>query len=252
MPYSVLLVDDEKYALKNLEHIINWTELDYEICAAVSGGRDALSYIKKSQPDLIVSDIHMYDMDGLEMLEEIRKTGGKTAVIFVSAYDKFEYAQKAITLGALEYLLKPVSADKLKETLERIKPILKNNITKFEKENNYVIDRIIKKIKSDCGGKHVLSEYAAQYKLTPNYLGNLFKKVTGMSFISYLLKVRMERAAFLMKNTDKSLEEIGAECGYDDYFHFNKMFKKIMGVPPATFRRSASAETEKREDDDNA
>ncbi len=112
---QAILADDEGIILKGLKKLIDWEKLGIEIVGEAGDGQEALRLIEEKKPQLVVSDIAMPGLSGLEMLRQIRQQGLSTKVIFVSGYQEFSYAQDAVRYGAVDYLLKPVE----KEELER-------------------------------------------------------------------------------------------------------------------------------------
>jgi two-component system response regulator YesN len=117
----VLLVDDEYYFRKLLINLIDWEALGYTIEQEAENGSQALELARQEQYDLIVADINMPGMTGLDFVEALRSSYMDTKVIFITSYDIFEFAQAAITLGASYYLLKPVDEDELSHALTEIR-----------------------------------------------------------------------------------------------------------------------------------
>ena len=110
---NVLIADDEKIVLEGLKYIIDWNSLGFTICQTASDGADALEKILNLKPDLVMMDIRMPKMDGIEMLKALRAQGCTAYVIILTAYDNFSYAQSALRLGAVDYLLKPYNEQEL-------------------------------------------------------------------------------------------------------------------------------------------
>lgn len=119
--YSVLIVDDEPWVAKGLKVLIDWESLGYTVIGDVHDGIEAMEAIEKQKPDVVISDIRMPGLNGLELIESILLHGLQTKVILISGYAEFEYAQKALQLGAFDYLLKQVDRNTLTETLLRLK-----------------------------------------------------------------------------------------------------------------------------------
>ncbi|GFZ34359.1 DNA-binding response regulator [Clostridium zeae] len=144
--YKVMLVDDEKLIVDGVECIINWEELGLEVAGKASSGTEALEMFNKKNVEVIITDITMPNMDGLKLIEEIKKVNSKTKFIMLSGYDDFQYAKKAISIGVENYILKPINEEELeaslKMTVEKIKrekesPRLKNQEIETIKENIY-------------------------------------------------------------------------------------------------------------------
>ena len=112
-----ILADDEAVILKGLRKLIDWKKLGIEIAGEAVNGKEALELIQKIKPDLAVSDISMPELNGLDMLKKINELGLATKVIFISGYQEFSYAKKAVKYGAVDYLLKPVEQSELEGAL---------------------------------------------------------------------------------------------------------------------------------------
>lgn len=117
--YRVITVDDEPMIKKTLRHLIDRTG-QFQVVGEGEDGREALALIERHDPDLVITDIRMPVMDGLELIEELRRQGRKPEVVILSGYDDFSYAQKAIRYGIVEYLLKPIRPALLLDTLDRL------------------------------------------------------------------------------------------------------------------------------------
>lgn len=110
--YKALLIDDEPWALEGIELMIDWQGLGFEICGTCGNGADGLAMIEQRRPDLVIADIRMPVMDGLEMIETWRSRGGWSPVfIILSGYSDFDYARKALKAGVCSYLLKPLDEE---------------------------------------------------------------------------------------------------------------------------------------------
>jgi len=117
--HKVLIVEDEDIMRKGLMFMPKWQEVDCIVVGEAVNGQDGLEKIRRLQPDIVIVDINMPVMDGLEMLEKSIEEYGYDAII-VSGYGEFEYAQKGISLGVTEYLLKPIDYTKLYEAIRKI------------------------------------------------------------------------------------------------------------------------------------
>ncbi|QGQ94323.1 response regulator [Paenibacillus psychroresistens] len=118
----IMIVDDEEIILQRLVHLREWGDIGCEIVGEASNGADALSAISKCKPDLIISDIRMPDMDGIELAERVRRKYPLIRVIFLTAYSDFNYAQQAVKLGVVDFITKPVNVNELMDAVELIKP----------------------------------------------------------------------------------------------------------------------------------
>ena len=478
--YSVLLIDDESWVLEDLKSLLDWGEYGFEIVAEANDAENAKKLIELKRPDVVISDIRMPGLSGIQLLETFQNADFSFKTIFVTAYGKFEYAKKALELGADGYLLKPVVTEELVATLLKIKKQLDNKsgadtISEWEKtqklyalldgvdsedeseklfkelgipnvsdsyvlavvkepfekvselfcdfpmhattlsfspksclvhiqsptpyfniityknmllalkelcekndiqmgvsriadkkrkfritytqaesalyysfvnslyvnvysgrnentqellsmisrhksmaqkceilktlpdelrqrhiygkkleellehlvkqldvdydlyaldikelaeqftsvdnffvylgqcinDNNRkrskkttsrgIVKEIIEYIQSGYDQKIMINDLAQQFFLNPSYLSNLFKQETGKSFTAYLVECRLKKAAELLETTELTLYEISAKVGYEDYFHFSKLFKKHMNISPANYRKNKTS-----------
>ncbi|ARK29821.1 response regulator transcription factor [Halalkalibacter krulwichiae] len=120
MTYKVVLVDDESLILRSLEKIIDWESLNCEVAGTANDGQKALSLIKEMKPEVVVTDICMPEMNGLDLLREIQQLQAQPKVILLSGYNDFQYAKEGLRNNAFDYLLKPIDHDELEKCLERV------------------------------------------------------------------------------------------------------------------------------------
>lgn len=119
--YRVLIVDDEVMILKGLRRIINWEKYGFTIVAVVDSGPKALAYLADHPVDLVITDVSMPKMNGLDFVHAAFARGDDFLFLILSGYDEFDYAKKSLQLGALNYLMKPIDRDELIQTLAEVK-----------------------------------------------------------------------------------------------------------------------------------
>ena len=117
---KVILIDDEIVILQGLKKLIDWSKLELEIVGEAMDGLEGLSLIEEVRPDIVISDITMPNLNGIEMLKAINEKNYDLKTLFLSGYQEFIYVQEAIRYGAVDYLLKPVTEDNLIMVLKRI------------------------------------------------------------------------------------------------------------------------------------
>lgn len=249
MKYRVLLVDNEPWAIVYLKKTLSWEKLGFEIVAETANSLDALNMIQKLKPDVVFTDIRMPQLSGLELMQQVRERSAHCEFVIVSGFAEFSYAQEAIILGAFEYCLKPISAEQGENLLLRLRDHLskqgkKNTIAPPEEEasppppgGNDTFQALLSYIQSHYREKIKLKDVAQQFYLHPGYCSVLFSKNLGVSFPEYLTSIRMKKACELLRSTHLSVNEIAQQVGVDDYFYFNKIFKKSCGVTPGEYRK---------------
>lgn len=119
--YKVLLVDDEALIREAISENIQWEELGFSFMGACENGRQAMEMIEREQPDLLLTDINMPFVDGMELTKFVYENYPDTKVIIISGFDEFEYAKNAVKYQVLEYILKPITPMEFLETLQRVK-----------------------------------------------------------------------------------------------------------------------------------
>ena len=122
--YKVVLIDDEPLIRKGIKNIINWKQLNCEVYAEASDGNEGLKLIRQSRPEIILTDIRMPRINGLEMLKQIRDIVPNSKTIIITGYREFDYAQDAIKYGAFDFLLKPTKLEQLTSVLVRAIDVL--------------------------------------------------------------------------------------------------------------------------------
>lgn len=133
MPYKVFLVEDEIVAREGIRDNVDWASLGFAFCGEAPDGEVALPQIETIQPDVLITDIKMPFMDGLQLSKIIRERMPAVKIIILSGHDEFQYAQEAVKLGVTEYLLKPIGVRELHETLQKIADQLRRD---QEEEDN--------------------------------------------------------------------------------------------------------------------
>ncbi|WP_068603802.1 response regulator [Paenibacillus swuensis] len=131
---TVMLIDDEPLIRLGLQKLIDWEKLGWQVIAQAEDGEAALEFLHEHSVDLVITDLMMPGMDGIELSKEINKTFTATNVIVLTGYDDFEYIQKSLRNQVLDYLLKPIDAELLIETLIRVKEIKQENNIPFPYE----------------------------------------------------------------------------------------------------------------------
>lgn len=131
---KILFVDDEPLTLRYLENILDWKSLDIEIMGSALNGSDALQFVDKEIPDILITDIRMPVMDGISLIETIRSHSDICRIVVLSAYNDFEYARKVFSSGISGYLVKPVDEDKLLDLIKQIIAELRTDEREWEKE----------------------------------------------------------------------------------------------------------------------
>ena len=131
--YTVLLADDEEEVIQVIQKKINWEEIGFSVIGYATNGVKALEMTEEFQPDVIMTDIKMPYMDGIELASHVKARFSQTKILFFTGFDEFEYAKEAVHLEVEEYILKPVNSVELTEIFTKLKRKLDQEIN--EKRN---------------------------------------------------------------------------------------------------------------------
>lgn len=259
---KILIVEDEEIIRKGLINTIDWLSKDCTIIGEAINGKDGLEKIEKLSPDLVITDIRMPILDGLEMIKEAMKKNYNFEKIILTSYGEFEYAKESINLGVIEYILKPVDEDILYKALDKVREKLseKELLKKVEEvveikedieffniefyfdnkkiENKYV-RKSLEKIKNYYYEKLNIKDLAEEYQVSTGYLSRKFKEEVGETFLDVLNKYRIQKSIKLLMKEEYKLYEISEKVGFTDYKHFCTVFKKYLNIAPGDFLKQS-------------
>ncbi|WP_130838126.1 response regulator transcription factor [Lachnoclostridium sp. Marseille-P6806] len=256
---TLLIVEDEAAARSILTEFVSWKEMGIEKVYSTGDGLSALDLAKEVHPDIILSDIRMPKMNGLEFAGQYRKVNFDCQFIFLSAYPEKDYFRAAMRLRAVNFVEKPIRIRQIEEAVQnalaeirreegKIKQALERSMNREEsgelpppelppsaKLLTSKTQSIIQKSYSDENLSIEL--IAARLRISSGYLSSIFKKNTGMTINHYLTQIRIESSRKLLKNSRLSLSDICKKSGYRDYNYFSRVFKENTGMTPSEYRR---------------
>lgn len=235
---KILIIDDEPKIRNGLSNLLTRRE-GWEVAGAYENAADALKYLAVNQVDVMITDIKMPEISGLELIARIRERDKKTAIIILSGYSNFQFAQRAIELGVSRYLTKPTNPRELICVLEETEKKLGGKQEK-EKDSGKIPNLFVQKaadyMKLNYSEKISIKEIADQLYLSPNYLSELFKKHTGKTISEYLTDYRLEKACQLLDHAEYRVGDVSGMVGIHDGRYFSNMFKKKYGMTPTEYR----------------
>ncbi|WP_438444540.1 response regulator [Gorillibacterium sp. sgz5001074] len=252
---TVLLVEDEEQARGYVRKVLEKLNAGFAVAGEAENGEQALELIRRLSPDLVIADIDMPVMDGVELLRKARSEGFEGRFLMLTCMSDFEYARQALEYGASGYLLKlSLDPGKLRESLSRIESELagRDRLKKLDKvwsdmprkpEEGYTdhpeINKVMAFLKEHYAEDLSLKRLAELACMEASYLSDLFKKKTGDTLTHYHQRLRVEAAALLLRESSLSISEIGEKAGFSGDSYFIKIFKRWMGVTPSDYRKSA-------------
>ena len=344
--YTVVIVDDEPWALQGLAEIIDWNNEGFSIIGQFTDPDEAFEFLCKKEPDVVFTDIRMPGLSGLDLIEMSRVKGLNCEFVLISSYEDFEAAQKGIRLHVWEYILKPYNAEDIHSVTKVLSLHLEKRNDLVSVEWNDCAEEILRKAGSlqdqlknyqtmvlyicsrpceepevlreekwipfvvkDTGGAYLrvsaeshmsrlnlpqednqkwgvsrehksgvnslpqmlqeawyalwagfsysgsekvgeiqfylcknmneefsLKSVAEKYHFSEPYFCTLFKKGIGMSVIHFVQHIRIHYGTYLIRSSEKKLQEIAEEVGFENYSYFGKLFKRYIGQTPEAYR----------------
>lgn len=252
---KVVIVEDEDFIRKGLVYTIDWLNMDCIVVADAADGKEGLEKIIEYQPDVVITDIKMPIMNGIDMLSQALESV-KFKCLILTSYTEFEYAKRAIELKVSDYLIKPVDEEVLKRIMKKIHDELENSkevelalestknlSNKFDfnyfiqsdtSDNGYV-GKAIQKIQESYSEKISIESIAQELGVSTSYLSRKFKDVTNHSFLDLLNGYRIQQAIKLLNEGTYRVSEISDMTGFSDYKHFCSVFKRYTSMAPTGF-----------------
>jgi two-component system response regulator YesN len=243
----LLIVEDEDNIRNGIETYIRLNSKCIDKIYTASNGSEALEKIYEYKPELMLIDVQIPHKDGLTVMKEAKAAGVCPKTIILSGYDQFEYAQKAIRYGALDYLLKPSRPTDILSKIENLIPEKeredKKEVTQEgkdykEKQVNRFVTMAVDYINENYMSDLTLKVVADQVGVTSAYLSTLFTQTLDCGFIDYLNQIRIDRACNFLHDNQLKTYEVAYKVGFHDEKYFTKVFKKILGLSPSQYRKT--------------
>ena len=248
--YKLLLVDDEPLIIRGIKSFVDFDKLNISEVYEAKNGEEALQLYQRYLPDLVLADINMPKMNGLEFSKKVKQINPNVKIAMITGYDYFDYAVTALKVGVDDYILKPVSRTDIEQVLakllEKVKAVheqskiqevvqeLISNTGTLNTGYKQQIQEILEEQLSN--NQFSLSFLADKMSLSPGYLSGLFKSLYGKSFQDYLKQIRLDQAKIMLLSTDMKIYEIALRVGFEDPNYFSAAFKKAYHCSPNQYR----------------
>ncbi|MGN0353570.1 MAG: response regulator [Muricoprocola sp.] len=262
--YRVLVADDEPIERMVITKKLNQLFQKRIEVVQAENGKDALELYQKEKCRIAILDINMPGMNGLETARQIRSLGSNPILIFLTAYDEFDYAKQAFAVRALDYLLKPSSDEELeavmeealrlaeeqdasqkkKEEGETIPDDMQKNVQDADeavKDNirmraiaGDILNYIDEHYKSDIS----LQDIASSLNYSDAYFCKIFRQCFSKNFTGYLTEYRIEKAKQLLSDIRINIKDVSIQVGIRDSNYFARIFKRYVGKTPREYRNS--------------
>ncbi len=242
---KVLVVDDETVVRRGIVLGVDWASMGCVVVGEAANGEEGLEAVERYKPNLIITDVRMPRMDGIEMMFELRRRGCRAHVILLTAYSDFEYVRSALQFGAVDYLLKPFRDQELMGAVARIRqkedeqtaltpqdllPLVRGDKSKYVLQAlNYIAEHY--------GDNDIsITPIARHLNVSESHLSHIFKKETSYTIVGYLTQYRMHRAMELLRDRRRKVYEVAELVGYRDVAYFGSAFKKAVGMSPSEYQ----------------
>ena len=249
---KILIADDEHIEREILTDIIcRRMEHEAEVRTA-ENGRRAVEIATLWGADIVLMDIEMPGVNGLDAVRQIMAQRPATKVLFITAYSLFQYAHEAVRLGACDYILKPVDADNVEQAIRRAAAQAETQRQleelaragagqEVEADSGDRVSLMMSKVKGYLQSNYMydvsLDSLGDILRISPSYLSSTFKKCFGVGFLDYLTELRVQAAKDLLADPLRSTAEVASLVGYESASYFTRAFKKKTGQTPTEYRQ---------------
>lgn len=242
--YKVFLVDDEELIIKQIAATIPWVDNGFEVIGIETDACKAIARVMELKPHVVFTDLRMPLLDGHTFMRTVRENGLDTEFVMLSAYGTFEDARTFFQQEGFDYLLKPIQLQEVQLVLEKLAgklakkhPMNISEDTELEQMNPQFQELLVY-VKENFTEKFTLEQLSKRFGLSTGYICNLFATKYNTTLTCYTTELRMQHASLMIQEGKLTLKNIAYECGYKDYFYFNKVFKGYYGVAPSQYLES--------------
>lgn len=248
---KLIIVEDEDIIRRGLVMTMNWQQMGAEVIGSAADGEEGFLLAKEKQPDVVLTDIRMPRLSGLELAEKLHSEGYSAKIIFLTSYADFSYAQQAVRLGAADYLLKPVDEQELAAAIRRVSSDKKGSRCTSALADTGLIDWQSRLVDEDVLNPYVrevlhiiekqyaerlsIEDMAEQQGVSASYLSRKLKEETGHTFGSLLTRFRLQQSLVLLCEGRRRVYEIAEMTGFGDYKNYAQVFKKYLHTSPTLF-----------------
>lgn len=268
---KILIIDDEESIREGLRSIIDWESMNCNIVGEAEDGDIGIELVEKLKPDIVLTDIRMPGLDGLEFIARVKELKFNCKTIILTGYRSFDYAQEAVKLGAFRFLLKPSKKEELISTVkaaiaeinsvkqkEETFNILQKRILTFyglhseslsestaeprkseTVSSAYIAGRAISYMKENYARNINLKDIADELYISTWHLSKQLRKETGKNFVDILNEIRIGEAKKLLADPKNRVYNVVEMVGYSNSSYFIRLFKKLVGATPFEYKNRA-------------
>lgn len=241
--WKVMIADDEMYMLEALEKLIDWEGMNCRLVFKARNGKQLVERMMAEVPDIVITDIKMPLVSGIEVAEYIYENKLDTKVIILSAYADFEYARDAIQYEVCGYVVKTSAIESLPEMIHKaIKKLSEKTVLGKEVEadedifSEDIFGKLQKYIDKHYMDKLTLATISGEIHANGSYLSRLYKEKTGQNLFDVINKRKLEKAKEYLAE-GKRISDIAVLVGFEDVSYFSRVFKKHEGCSPRDYEK---------------
>ena len=246
MSYKVMIVDDEAIVRESIARQIDWGRYQMELTGTAENAAEALAMLKEHPVDLMLVDIRLPMIDGLELVRQVRRLYPSIQFIMISGYADFEYAREAMRSHALDYLLKPLNPVSLLTAIRKAQDTWEQNqfAQSLSDLGMNIPSEMPEQHNEEIANPELSLKWISSQRMYLNetYLSKLFQREMGEKFSSYLMHQRMMLAMRLMlRSPQMQIQEIAEQTGFgDNPQYFSSVFHRFTNMTPSEFRKKLS------------
>lgn len=257
---ALLIAEDEKQIRRGIRAIVERSGLPVEEVLECKNGLEALAVLESRPVDVMIADIRMPGMDGLELVRRASALAHPPLVLAISGYSEFSYAVEMLRYGARDYLLKPVAPEKLVKALTDLdaeitlradaakkntdKHLLRALLSEPDRTQAHHEGKSSRRIAEAMKYLHEhfredvdMARLSSMIGMNYAQFSYLFKRRTGMGYLTYLKALRLNESKRLLRETDLRIRDISIQTGFKSDKHFMKVFRESVGISPGEYRR---------------
>lgn len=253
--YRLIIADDQPLSRNGLKKIVNWNELGFDVVEVFADGSEVLEYLESNQAEVLLLDVVMNKVSGLEVAKWIAQHKRKTKVVLISGYREFENARRAVEYGVSSYLLKPMESREIKEVFRKVKTMLDEEAklglnlemgVSSSSETDMELIRLAEKyIENHLDQMICVDDIAENLFISKGHFQREFKRIKGITVMEYVVQIKMEKAKELLLKKERNYMDIAKILGYSDVKYFQKSFKKYTGYSMREYQRNLLNEADR-------
>ena len=242
--YRVVLIDDENIIVEGLRRVVKWEDYNCQVVGTAQDAASGRELINSLKPHILFTDIRMPGEDGLSMLAGLRSEFPDMQVSVLTGYRDFTYAQEAIRLGVVRFLLKPSKMDEINEALRTMVERLDKlpRVDEADEQDNsacsFIVNQARAFMEEHYSEKLTLQMVADYCYVSQWHMSKLLNRFAGKSFYDILNAIRIHNAKRLLADPKLKIGEISELVGYADTAHFARTFKKLEGMSANEYRNT--------------